>query len=104
MGRTEAGQLADVAELAACHGVLWHHCRDSRCCDGDPGLPDLVLVGPGGVLFPELKSSPRGMTAAQTGWRWALRAAGAATPLWLPSDFRNGTVERYIAALAGQRQ
>ncbi len=98
MGHVEAWQLLAVAELARKHGVLFHHCPDSRRCVGPAGLPDLILAGAGGVTFPELKASP-GLTAAQTVWRWTLRAAGAEMPIWLPSDFRDGTVEREIARL-----
>lgn len=97
---TEAAQLARVAELAERYGVLLHHCGDSRYCAGDAGLPDVVLAGLRGVLFRELKSSPRTVTPAQNAWRLTLRAAGVDAGLWLPSDFRSGAVEREIAAIA----
>lgn len=97
--RLEGQQIERVASLAQEHGVLWHHCTESRLCLGNPGLPDLILAGPGGVMFPELKDDMRHMRPAQTHWRWMLRAGRVNTPIWLPSQFRNGTVEASIAAL-----
>ncbi len=98
--KVERAQLVDVADLAGRYRVLWHHCRDGRACAGDPGLPDLVIAGPAGVLFRELKSSRIGMRPEQTQWRLSLRAAGVDFGVWLPSHFRAGVVEREIAALA----
>lgn len=96
----ETEQLRRITDLAREHGLLLHHCRDSRHCDGDPGLPDVILVGPGGVMWRELKSSPHNMTRGQSDWKWALRAAGADHGIWLPSHLRNGTLDDEIAALA----
>ena len=96
---TESAQLRYVAQLAEQYGLLMHHCRDSRHCSGDAGFPDLVLLGPGGILFPELKSSGY-RTPGQTTWRWALQAAGLSSPLWYPGDERDGLVAQQIAALA----
>lgn len=95
----EAEQLRRVAELAGAHGVLLHHCRDGRYCSGDPGFPDLIVVGRRGLLLRELKSNPNNETRPQTAWRLQLRAAGVDVGLWLPSHFRNGTVEREIIQL-----
>jgi hypothetical protein len=96
---TESEQLALITKWAQQHRVLMHHCRDSRGCTGSPGLPDVILVGPGGLLFAELKTSNGGLRPGQTDWRWMLRAAGGQTVLWLPSHFRDGTVEAAIARL-----
>jgi hypothetical protein len=101
--RVETGQLAQVAELAERHGVWWHHCRDARHCHGKPGLPDLVLVGPGGVAFRELKSELRHMAPAQTEWKWALKAGGADVDIWLPSHFRSGAAEALFDRLGHPR-
>lgn len=95
----EAVQLGWIAEWAERYGVLVHHCRDSRHCDGQRGLPDVILAGPRGVLFVELKSSMHGMTSHQRTWHWMLKAAGAQVVTWLPSHFRNGTAEAAIAAI-----
>lgn len=98
---TEAEQLSEVAEIAASCGVFLHHCGNSRFCVGTPGLPDLVLVGPRGILFRELKSSLRSVAPEQTSWRWMLRAAGGDAGLWLPSHGRDGTVAAEILAISG---
>ena len=98
----ESAQLRHVAELAEQHGVLFHHCRDSRSCSGNAGLPDVILVGPGGVLFRELKGSGY-RSPRQTDWHWMLRAAGADTGLWYPTHERDGVVAQQIAAVARPR-
>lgn len=36
-------------------GLKWHHETDSR--RSKAGFPDLVIVGPGGVVFLELKAN-----------------------------------------------
>lgn len=99
MGSTERDQLAQVAELARQHHIIWHHCADTRRCEGASGLSDLILVGRGGVMFRELKDDPRHETPAQVTWRYSLRAAGADVGIWLPSSFRRGEVEEAMRTL-----
>ncbi len=100
MGDVEREQLAEIARIVARYPqVLWHHCRDSRHCDGPPGLPDLLFAGPGGLMMPELKASTLGRSPGQTSWKWTLRAAGVYAPLWTQRDFPSG-VEREIAAIS----
>lgn len=96
---TEAMQLGWIAEWAERYGVLVHHCGDSRRCTGARGLPDVILAGPRGVLFVELKSSNHGMTTEQRNWHWMLKAGGAQVATWLPSHFRNGNAEAQIAKI-----
>lgn len=43
---------------------------------GDPGWPDLVIVGHGHAFFIELKRRGNKPTADQTAWHRALEAAG----------------------------
>ena len=92
-------QLGWVAEWAERYGVLVHHCGDSRRCTGDRGLPDVILAGPRGLLFVELKSSMHGLTEGQRTWHWMLKAAGAQVVTWLPSHFRNGQAEAVVRSL-----
>lgn len=98
----EREQLAAVTDLAARFDVYWHHCLGpARHCGGQSGLPDLILVGKRGILFPELKADGHRRTPEQTDWYWRLRQAGALTPLWQPSAFRTGAVEQQISWLGG---
>ena len=66
--------------------LLWHHCRRPEFCAGTPGLPDLIIAGPGGILLPELKSAFGDLDTGQRRWRWTLTAAGAPWQLWRPAD------------------
>lgn len=54
---------------------------------GDVGFPDLVLAHPErGVIFAELKSAFGKVSDVQTKWLVTLKAAGAETYVWRPSD------------------
>lgn len=67
-------------------GLLWHHCADPRRCRGPRGFPDLVAVGPRGILLAELKGPYGETSAGQDRWHWAARQAGSHVPVVWPSD------------------
>lgn len=75
--------------LRACntHGVLNFHPYDSR--RSEPGFPDLVLVGRGGVLFREIKIETGRVATMQKFWLASLTAAGQDAGIWRPSDWPN---------------
>jgi hypothetical protein len=68
------------------------------------GFPDLVIVGPGGVAFRELKSDRGRLSADQKLWRDALYDAGADHWVWRPTDWTNGLVNEELRMLAGKDQ
>jgi hypothetical protein len=80
-------------------GVLWYHTHDSR--RSPSGFPDLVLAGPGGVLFRELKRQGKKPTAAQDEWLCALTDAGQDAGVWRPDSLLDGTIALELAAIAG---
>lgn len=80
-----------VQDLCDEYGLLWHHCRDSRYCGGDSGLPDLIIVGRS-VLWAELKSSTGRLKPEQRRWKYALEDAGQEYRLWTPRHLRDGTI------------
>lgn len=51
--------------------LRWHHETDSR--RSKSGFPDLVIVGPMGLMFLELKSETGKVTADQREWMDALQ-------------------------------
>lgn len=68
------------------------------------GFPDLMIVGPGGVLFRELKTdigmgAGRGLRAAQTLWMYRLQAAGLDWEVWQPRDMASGLIGRELDGL-----
>jgi hypothetical protein len=92
--------LVEVQDLLENHGLVWHYCRDSRRCNGTPGLPDLVIAGQY-VLFAELKGDGDTMSSGQTSWKWVLLAAGARHAVWTSRDLAAGRIRDQLAAVAG---
>ena len=103
---TEAGLLQEVHALCGEFGLLVHHCRDSRACDGNKGLPDLIIAGPGGVIFAELKSEDGERSADQDLWAWTLTRAcdGGSVrmdyQLWRPTDLTSGLIRAELERIA----
>ena len=90
-----------VLAMARDRGLLVHHCPDSRRCTGQKGFPDLVIAGPGGILFAELKSEDGETSADQDLWGWTLsRGLGRlAHTILRPGDLRNGRIARELNRL-----
>lgn len=80
-------------------GLFVHCCRDGRACEG-PGVPDLLIAGPGGVLWREVKSraAPQ-LRADQRSWIVMLRASGQDAAVWGQADFDSGRAEREMEAI-----
>ena len=96
-------ELDDVIrEACRVRGLLAYHTHDSR--RSEPGFPDWVIVGPGGVLFRECKGyDGRGRLGkwgpAQLQWHGGLVLAGANTGGWIPDDWCDGRIDRELEAL-----
>ena len=109
---TEAELVTEVMALADSFGLLYHHCGDSRHCSGPKGLPDLIIAGPGGVLFAELKSDTGVTSADQDMWAWVFHQVGRTVRLWRPADLKDGRIRQelelivlsHAAAIASGRQ
>jgi hypothetical protein len=97
---TERELVAEVTNLCDQLGLLWHHCRDTRPCRGPRGLPDLIITGPRGVIFAELKSEDGATSPDQDLWLWTLRKGGATIELWRPADLESGIVRALLEQLA----
>lgn len=91
-----------IRQLAKDLGLLRYHTADSRMSSS--GFPDLVLVGPGGVIFAELKSAAGKLRPEQTEWRDRLTEAGASWFLWRPADLASGDIARTLAAISTYRK
>lgn len=88
---SEADLQAAVIALARWHGLRCWHDNDSR--RNAAGLPDLILVGPGGVLWRELKAARGRLRPAQEQWGSDLRIAGQDWDVWRPADMRSGRIK-----------
>jgi len=80
-------------------GILRFHVKDSRGTNA--GLPDDILIGPGGVLWRECKTQKGQLTKAQWAAANALNLAGQDWDTWRPADLLSGQIARELAALAG---
>ena len=92
----ERGMRRILADLPQ---VLAYHTHDSR--RSGAGFPDWCLVGPGGVMFRELKRQRQQPTPAQDEWLCTLTEAGADAEVWRPSQLLDGTIGHELAAIAG---
>ncbi len=79
-----------VLELAARLRLHAYHTFDSR--RSAPGFPDLIIAGPGGHLFAELKSAGGKLSPEQVDWKYALSAAGATYRVWYPHHWETGEI------------
>jgi hypothetical protein len=83
--------------------LLVFHAYDSRRSWG-PGFPDLVIVGPGGILFVEVKNAVNSLRVDQRRWGSAIFRAGGLWAIWRPAQLVNGTIARQLAAIAGLKE
>lgn len=89
-----------VVELAGRYGLYLKAHPDSRRDQvSNPGFPDLVIVGPGGVLWRELKDQADTASRAQLAWGDLLRAAGQDWAIWRPADLLADRIEQQLDAL-----
>jgi hypothetical protein len=91
---TERQLLDAVRDACRWSGLLTYHAFDSR--RSERGFPDVVVVGPHGVLWRELKSDRGRLTPDQVLWLDRLNAAGANAAVWRPCDWP----DRILAELA----
>jgi hypothetical protein len=91
----EQALLLEVLRIVKARNLLWFHDFDSR--KNPPGLPDLIIVGPGGILYAELKSEHGPTSMMQTRWLRALLAQRQQAVIWRPSDLRTGKIEKLIS-------
>jgi hypothetical protein len=92
--------LGAVLELAGSLELHCHSCPDSRQCHGDPGLPDLIIVGVRGVIWAELKTGGGRLSGPQQNWRYTLQASGQKWRLYQPADWDSGLIQAELRVIA----
>lgn len=88
----------NIVDLAAWLHLYRYHTRRSE--GSNKGFPDWVFVGPGGVLFRELKSDTGTLTPDQAAWCHALAKARADVSVWRPADWHAGRIRRELDVIA----
>lgn len=90
----------DVIGAADRAGLQWHHCPDSRRCQGNRGFPDLVVACLNGLLMAELKSADGDTTAEQDRWGWHIAMAPVTRyRLWNPRHWEEGIITSELVNL-----
>ena len=96
---TERELLEDIRHLAVEHHLLLFHCRDSRGSYG-AGFPDLVISGPRGTIFAELKTNGSSLTPDQRHWGSMLQRGGEQWYIWRPRDLDAGVIAKAMSPSA----
>lgn len=96
---TEAELMEHVRLLCKELGLLAFHDHDSRRSWG-PGFPDLVIAGPGGLIFREVKNAVNSLSPEQRRWGSVLSQAGADWAPWRPQDLLSGVISRTLGEIA----
>ena len=94
---TEDALLATVKAMAKQLGWLVYHTHDSR--RSDAGLPDIIAVRKGVLIFAELKREGQKPTPAQNEWIGALATVQAEAEHWVsdvPKPFVDRPVRVYV--------
>jgi len=89
---SEAEFQQRVTDLCDTLGLTWAHFRPaveksgkwSTPMSGRKGFPDLVIAGPGGVLFVELKTDTGRLSHDQQHWLDELHDGGSECHVWRP--------------------
>ncbi len=84
-------------QLRLLRGVLGYHTYDSR--RSPAGFPDWVIVGPGGIIFRELKGEATRVSKQQLQWLAALAKVGQDAAVWRPTDLYSGRIAAELAQL-----
>ena len=95
---TEAQLLARWISTCERLGFCWFHIYNGLICQF--GLPDLIIAGPCGVWFVELKSVGATLSRAQDRWRRMLLRAGANYAVHTPTQWLSGESESLLHSIA----
>lgn len=82
------------------HLRVYHVSRSDRAIVTDKGFPDLVIAGPMGTIFAELKTDKGKPSADQVEWLSLLSRSNDHVYLWRPSDWER--VQTILKEVAGR--
>lgn len=91
--------IARIGQLADELGVRWVYYPRTVQLRGHRGAPDILLAGPGGVAFAEIKTGTD-LEPDQVRWRDVLQAAGARWHLWQPGSLWDDSISCELRRLA----
>ncbi len=88
-----------VQQMCTARKLLWHASHQAIACHGK-GLPDMIIAGPRGVIFAELKTPGAKLSPEQARWKHALLSSGAWHVVWTPADVVTGAVGNALDEIA----
>jgi hypothetical protein len=97
---THDEMVSEIQNRAKRRNVLTHYCRRAQFCGGDPGLPDLVLVGAYGAAWMEVKTPRDQLDPPQVTWMHQLKAAGQKHYVIRQVQLDDGSVDAILDNLA----
>ncbi|HEX4661883.1 MAG TPA: hypothetical protein VH307_31190 [Streptosporangiaceae bacterium] len=95
---TETELNTHIKVMIAQRQLFGYHVRNS--IGSAAGWPDWVILGPGGILFRELKSESGMLSPEQGSIAVKLQAVGQNWDIWRPSDLRCGIIAREMDRIA----
>lgn len=95
--KNETAFQRSVETRATRYGLKVFHDENPR--GSRKGFPDLVLAGPGGIVYRELKVGKGTTTVEQEHWLALLRQIGQDAKVWRPEHMRTGEIEHTLARL-----
>jgi hypothetical protein len=103
MGEDTKGGLKDhVIALCTTFGLTAYHTHLSIQSTVS-GFPDVVITGPGGTIFRELKGDGKEPTPVQAVYLDKLAASGQDAAWWNPDDWYSGRIRRELEPLRRSR-
>lgn len=81
---------------------LWGHASNDYYRRSGPGWFDWVIIGPGGILFRELKSTDGTLSKPQRYVQQMFAHFGYDCAVWRPEDLADGTMARELDAVAAR--
>jgi hypothetical protein len=82
------------------HLKVFHVVRSDKGVVSSKGFPDLVISGPFGTIFAELKSDKGRITEEQVSWLAMLARSQEHVYLWRPSQWPQ--IEQLLRKVAGR--
>jgi hypothetical protein len=90
----------EVMGRAGALGLLAHYCADGRRCRGRRGLPDLIVCGPYGLAWIEVKAGRDELEPDQTTWMHMLWAGGQVAVVIRERHLGDGTLDEVLDSLS----
>lgn len=94
---TESELNTHVVVMLAQRQLFGYHVRNS--VGSARGWPDWVILGPGGIIFRELKTEGGLVSTDQSIVGRKLETAGQNWQVWRPSDLHSGMIARQMDRL-----